>query len=57
MPLVNEDIFRDVPQVHERLMSELKPRENDVIVIGSAKDRLAAEFGAIAAALETLKAK
>jgi predicted transcriptional regulator len=57
MPLVNEDIFRDVPQIRERLMSEFKPRENDVIVIGSAHDKLTAEFGAIAAALETLKAK
>ena len=57
MPLVNEDVFRDVPQVRERLMSELKPGENDVIVIGSAHDKLTAEFGAIAAALETLKAR
>jgi predicted transcriptional regulator len=57
MPLVNEDVFRDVPQIGERLMSELNPGEDDVIVIGSARDKLTAEFGAIAAALETLKAK
>ena len=56
MPLVKEDIFRDAPKVCEKLLSELKPQENDVIVIGSAHYRLAAEFGAIAAALETLKA-
>jgi predicted transcriptional regulator len=55
MPLVNEDVFRNVPQVRKRLMSELKPKENDVIIIGSGKDKLTAEFGAIAAALETLK--
>ncbi len=57
MPLVNEDVFRDVPQICEKLISELKPKENDAIVIGSAQDKLTAEFGAIAAALETLKAK
>lgn len=55
MPLVNEDIFRDVPQIREKLMSELKLRKDDAIVIGSASDKLAAEFGAIAAALEILK--
>lgn len=57
MPLVNEDVFQNAPQVRARLLSELKPCESDVIVIGSAQDRLTAEFGAIAAALETLKAK
>ena len=57
MPLVSEDVFRDAPQIREKLMLEFKPQENDVIVIGSARDKLTAEFGAIAAALETLKAK
>ena len=56
MPLVNENVFNDIPAVHEALVSKLKPQENDIIVIGSASDKLTAEFGAIAAALETLKA-
>jgi len=56
MPHVNGDVFRNVPRIHEVLASQLKPEENDVIVIGSANDGLTAEFGAIAAALETLKA-
>jgi len=55
MPSVNEDVFRDAPRVRETLISQLKPQESDVIVIGSAPNRLEAEFGAIAAALETLK--
>jgi len=38
------------------IVSRLKPHENDLVVIGSAKNRLTAELGAIAAALETLKA-
>jgi len=55
MPSVNEDVFRDAPRIRGTLISQLKPQENDVIVIGSAPNRLTAEFGAIAAALETLK--
>jgi len=57
MPDVSEDVFRDLPKIRKKLMSELKPQENDVIVIGSAGDRWAAELGATAAALETLKAR
>jgi predicted transcriptional regulator len=56
MPLVEEDVLEHIPQVRETLISGLKPHENDVVVIGSADERLRAEYGAIAAALETLKA-
>jgi len=56
MPSVKEDIFKDAPNVREMIVSRLKPHENDLVVIGSAKNRLTAELGAIAAALETLKA-
>ena len=55
MPSTNEDVFRKLPEMGDVLISQLKPQENDMIVIGSADDRLTAEFGAIAAALETLK--
>jgi len=55
MPLVDEDIFRDVPAIREALISKLNPQEDDVILIGSANDKLTAELGAIAATLETLK--
>jgi len=56
MPLVREDVFTEAPAVREALISKFKPEENDVVIIGSANDKLTAEFGAIAAALETLKA-
>jgi len=56
MPLAQEDVFKSIPGVRKELVSQLKPHENDVIVIGSAGDKLTAEYGAIAAALETLKA-
>jgi len=56
MPIVDEDIFRHAPTSREALISKFKPQENDVIIIGSANDKSTAELGAIAAALETLKA-
>ncbi len=55
MPLVEEDIFRDAPTVREALILKFRPREGDVIIIGSANDKLTAELGALAATLETLK--
>jgi len=57
MPLVEEDIFRDVPTIRAELISKLKPHENDVVIVGSANDKLTAELGAIAATLETLKVR
>lgn len=53
---VTEDVLRKVPAIRDALISKLRPQENDVIIIGSAEDKLMAEFGAIAATLETLKA-
>jgi len=55
MPKVEEDIFRNISAIRENLVSTLRPKENDVIIIGSAHDKLTAELGAIAATLETLK--
>ena len=57
MPGISEDVFQNIRSVHDMLISNLKPKENDVIIIGSADDRLTAEFGAKAAALELLKSK
>jgi len=57
MPSTNEDVFRKLPRLRDTIVSKLKPKEDDIVVIGSAKDELTAELGAIAAALETLKAQ
>jgi predicted transcriptional regulator len=57
MPLTNEDVFRELPKVRDMIISKLTPKEDDIVVIGSAGDKSTAELGAIAAALETLKAK
>ena len=57
MPGIEEDAFKGDPRIRVELISKLQPRENDVIIIGSANDKLTAEYGAIAAALETLKTR
>jgi predicted transcriptional regulator len=57
MPGIGEDVFRNIQPIYDMLMSQLKPRENDVIIIGSANERRGAEFGAKAAAFELLKSK
>ena len=57
MPGVKYDAFRSDPAVRVELISKLQPQENDVIILGSANDKLTAEYGAIAAALETLEVK
>jgi len=57
MPGVTEDVFKDVPSIRETLLSQLKPEENDVIIIGSAEDKRLAEFGAKMAAFELLRTR
>ena len=57
MPGVTEDVFKDVPAIRDTLLSKLQPKENDVIIIGSAEDRRLAEFGAKMAAFELLKSR
>jgi hypothetical protein len=57
MPGLEEDAFKSDPPMRLELISKLQPRENDVIIIGSANDKLTAEYGAIAAALEALKSR
>jgi len=55
VPGMGEDVFRGVGQIWDMLVSELKPKENDVIIIGSADNKLKAELGAKTAAFELLK--
>lgn len=52
---VNQDAFKDIQQVYDILVMKLKPKENDVIIIGSANEKGYAELGAKVAALELLK--
>lgn len=57
MPGVSEDILQNIQSIRDALISKLKPRENDVIIIGSADEKRVAEFGAKTAALELLKSE
>lgn len=55
MPGVEEDVFKEASLIRKFLMSKLSPEENDAIIIGSAKDKRTAEFGARMSAIELLK--
>jgi len=55
MPGVSEDVFKGIQPICEILKTKLKPRENDVIILGSANEKRLAELGARAAAFELLK--
>jgi hypothetical protein len=55
MPDVGEDVSQKDSKVHNLLISELQPSDNDIVIIGSSSDESTAEIGAIAAILETLR--
>jgi predicted transcriptional regulator len=57
MPEVNEDVFRSIKSLHDMLIEELKPEEDDVIIIGSANNKQTAELAAKTVALNLLKSK
>ncbi|MCK4953386.1 hypothetical protein KAS14_06350 [Candidatus Bathyarchaeota archaeon] len=57
IPRASGDIFKNIQPIRDRLMSELKPKENDVIIIGSADNERSADLGAKAAAFELLKSE
>lgn len=54
MPNEDRDTVETAPDIHKKIIGSLKPREGDVIVIGSADACNMAEYGAIAAALTLL---
>jgi hypothetical protein len=55
MPGVEENCFKNYPKIRDMLISALQPKENDVIIIGTANNQETAKIGAKAAAIETLK--
>ena len=50
IPNISEDVSKDYPKAFKHIMDALKPMEGDVVVIGSADEKEAAEYGALAAA-------
>lgn len=54
MPGEEYDCLREEPEIRRLLISKLNPMEDDVVIIGSASDRITAELGAKSAALITI---
>ena len=54
MPTSKEDAFKGISFVHDVLVSELDPEENDVIIVGCGENRRLAEQGAVVVALKLL---
>ena len=55
MPKCVDDVSEDTPVLHDELVAKLKPKQNDVIIVGSGETRQQAEMGAKMAALKLLK--
>lgn len=55
MPNTEEDIFKGNIAIRNLLFSKMNPKEGDVIIIGSADEKIKAEFGTKMAALQLLK--
>jgi len=50
IPMVSSDLSENFPELYGQLIQALKPKDGDIIIIGSGKDRKSAEYGAMAAA-------
>lgn len=55
MPDEKQDSLKKDPKLYASMMKKLRPEDNDVIIIGSAEDRKAAEMAAKSAALQTIR--
>ena len=52
---VTGSVFKDIPSIYTTILSRFDPKENDVIIIGSAEDKRAAELGANMVAIQILE--
>jgi predicted transcriptional regulator len=55
LPREEENLFESMPELHDKLVTQLNPKENDVIIVGSGENRDLAEIGAKMAAIKLLK--
>jgi predicted transcriptional regulator len=55
LPQGEENLSESMPELHDKLVTELNPKENDVIIVGSGENRDLAEIGAKMAAIKLLK--
>jgi predicted transcriptional regulator len=57
LPMGEENISESLPELHDQLVTQFSPKENDVIIVGCGENRSQAEVGAKMAALKLLKNK
>jgi predicted transcriptional regulator len=57
MPSAEEDVFKGNVAIRNLLLSKLNLKEGDAIIIGSADEKIKAEFGAKTAAIQLLKTR
>lgn len=50
IPSVSDDVSKDFPKAAKQILTYLDPKENDVILVGSANTLKEAEYGILAAA-------
>jgi len=55
LPQEEENLCQSMPELHDKLVTQLNPKENDVIIVGSGENRDLAEIGAKMAAIKLLK--
>ncbi len=55
LPMGEENISESMPELHDKLVTQFKPKENDVIIVGCGENRETAEIGAKMAAIKLLK--
>jgi len=55
IPRISDNIAKDYPVAYKQIVKLLNPEQNDVVIVGTAKTREKAEYGALAAALTLLE--
>ena len=55
LPTGEENLAESMPDLHDKLVIQLEPKENDVIIVGCGENRDLAEIGAKMAAIKLLK--
>jgi predicted transcriptional regulator len=55
LPTREERISETMPKLHDKLVAQFKPKENDVIIVGCGENSEVAEIGAKMAAIKLLK--
>ena len=57
LPSGEENLAESMPDLHNKLVTQFKPNENDVIILGCGENEISAEIGARMAAINLLRNK